>query len=503
MEPSGSGAAEPGEDDRGQEPAHERSYAPSNGAPTAAVPPPPRATPLHLDQAGGGADGAAGADRKGNGTLPPMVIPSSAGSGSSSAPSLDHAAALKAGAFGGGGAGGRAGCAGDVGRTRGGGDEGGAQRGGASARPQAGVQAAGDKENRRRGQQFNSLRAGEAMHSKEQDKLSQAKVAVKVRPKHDKLFLIKGAKQDKLLLVKRKSLGNLPKSKIFHKKGREICSEDVKHQVSHKKGRAICSEHVKYQTHRISEVRRYYNLASDEASHLDAYSKCRLVIGDGECFYRSFIFSYLEQVIDRQDTHEEHRLLRRVSTQRANIHWNSEFSRSRKAFKELIKEVMKWKSMESTSSRRKEKLLKYFSTYDKTQDIFVFLRLLVAVHICSHREEYEPIIQGPGGNYSLEVWCLQQVIPARLYADHVMMVALARALEVPLRVESFQRGYAPDIYTCPGVPRPGVTLLYSGDHYDILYPRAPSAHSSIHQASQRKHPGHQSSSHQASQRTPC
>lgn len=159
--------------------------------------------------------------------------------------------------------------------------------------------------------------------------------------------------------------------------------------------------------------------------------------------------------------------------------------------------------MESTSSRRKEKLLKYFSTYDKTQDIFVFLRLLVAVHICSHREEYEPIIQGPGGNYSLEVWCLQQVIPARLYADHVMMVALARALEVPLRVESFQRGYAPDIYTCPGVPRPGVTLLYSGDHYDILYPRAPSAHSSIHQASQRKHPGHQSSSHQASQRTPC
>ncbi|XP_044969744.1 uncharacterized protein LOC123429815 isoform X2 [Hordeum vulgare subsp. vulgare] len=32
MEPSGSGAAEPGEDGRDQEPAHERSYAPSNGA---------------------------------------------------------------------------------------------------------------------------------------------------------------------------------------------------------------------------------------------------------------------------------------------------------------------------------------------------------------------------------------------------------------------------------------------------------------------------------------
>uniref|UniRef100_A0A453N1P6 Uncharacterized protein n=1 Tax=Aegilops tauschii subsp. strangulata TaxID=200361 RepID=A0A453N1P6_AEGTS len=183
-----------------------------------------------------------------------------------------------------------------------------------------------------------------------------------------------------------------------------------------------------------------------------------------------------EQVIDRQDTHEEHRLLRRVSTERANLQWNSEFSRSRRAFKELIVNVMKWKSTESTS------------------------RLLVAIQICSQRELYEPIIQGPGGNYSLEVWCLQHVIPARVYADHVMMVALARALEVPLRVESLQRGYAPDIYTGPGVPRPSVTLLYTGDHYDIIYPRAPSAESSSHQASQREHPGDQSSSHQASQR---
>ncbi|XP_020182716.2 uncharacterized protein [Aegilops tauschii subsp. strangulata] len=437
-EPSGSGGAQPGEDGHGQEPAHEpSSYASSNGARSAAVPPPPRATPLHLEQAGGGADGsgsaAVGVDRRGNGTPPPKVIPSPPSS--------------------------------------------------ATARPQAGVQAAVDKENRRWAQQLNSLRAEGAMHRKEQEKLSQVKAVVKVRPKQDKLFSKKGAKLDKLLLVKGKSVPSRLKSKIFRTKGR-----------------GICPEHVKHQTLRISEVRRHYKLTSDEANHLDAYSECRPVIGDGECFYRSFIFSYLEQVIDRQDTHEEHRLLRRVSTERANLQWNSEFSRSRRAFKELIVNVMKWKSTESTSSRRKEKLLKFFSTYDTTQDIFVFLRLLVAIQICSQRELYEPIIQGPGGNYSLEVWCLQHVIPARVYADHVMMVALARALEVPLRVESLQRGYAPDIYTGPGVPRPSVTLLYTGDHYDIIYPRAPSAESSSHQASQREHPGDQSSSHQASQR---
>ncbi|VAI53894.1 unnamed protein product [Triticum turgidum subsp. durum] len=112
-------------------------------------------------------------------------------------------------------------------------------------------------------------------------------------------------------------------------------------------------------------------VSSYEANHLDAYSEIRLVIGDGECFYRSFIFSYLEQVIDRQDTDEEHRLLdvvERMSVQHANLGWNSEFSRTSRAFKELIEKVMRWKGTESTSSCRKEELLQFFSTYDETQD---------------------------------------------------------------------------------------------------------------------------------------
>uniref|UniRef100_M8BES0 Uncharacterized protein n=1 Tax=Aegilops tauschii TaxID=37682 RepID=M8BES0_AEGTA len=128
-------------------------------------------------------------------------------------------------------------------------------------------------------EQLNSLRAEGAMHRKEQEKLSQVKAVVKVRPKQDKLFSKKGAKLDKLLLVKGKSVPSRLKSKTL----------------------------------RISEVRRHYKLTSDEANHLDAYSECRP-----------------EQVIDRQDTHEEHRLLRRVSTERANLQWNSEFSRSRR-----------------------------------------------------------------------------------------------------------------------------------------------------------------------------
>ncbi|XP_044418130.1 ubiquitin thioesterase OTUB1 isoform X2 [Triticum aestivum] len=324
-------------------------------------------------------------------------------------------------------------------------------------------------------------------NSVEQEKLSQVKVVVKVKPKQDEL----GINWSQI------------KNKIFRREGREICSE-----------------HVNHQTHPITEVRRHHRLDSDEANHLDAYSESRSVIGDGECFYRSFIFSYLEQVIDRQDTNEENRLLHvveRMSMRHGNLQWNSEFCRSSKAFRNLIKKIMRWKrhGRESTSSRCKEKLLEFFSEYDTTLDIFIFLRLVVAIQMCSHREVYEPLIPGLRGNYNLEDWCFWRVAPARRSTDHVMMVALARALEVPLRVERVRGGYDPDIYTGPGVPRPRVTLLYSANHYEIIYSRAPSAESSSHQASQRehaadqgssqqttqrKHPADQSSSHQASQR---
>ncbi|KAM0839919.1 hypothetical protein ACQ4PT_060002 [Festuca glaucescens] len=85
-------------------------------------------------------------------------------------------------------------------------------------------------------------------------------------------------------------------------------------------------------------------------------------------------------------------------------------------------------------------------------------------------------------------WCFQNVTLPREFTDHVMMMALATALEVPLRLERLYGGGSAEdnIYTGPGVVR--VTLLYTGNHYDIIYPRAPPAESSSRQDSQRESP---------------
>ncbi|KAF0934803.1 hypothetical protein E2562_028812 [Oryza meyeriana var. granulata] len=106
------------------------------------------------------------------------------------------------------------------------------------------------------------------------------------------------------------------------------------------------------------------------------YSEFRPVIPDRECFLRSFIFSYLEQVVDRIDTHEEDRLLaavRELARRADHFQWASEFSRRREAFERLIVKIKGWKRMwdyptSRVSYNRGEFLLEFFSSYDTTDD---------------------------------------------------------------------------------------------------------------------------------------
>ncbi|XP_008645727.1 uncharacterized protein [Zea mays] len=271
--------------------------------------------------------------------------------------------------------------------------------------------------------------------------------------------------------------------------------------------------HVNHQTIPMTGIIEHYNLMETDAGrgvifHSNvlnlrrAYSEFRPVHGDGDCFYRSFMFSYLEQVLDRQDTHEEHRLLAAVegvARHHAHLEWNSEFSLRHKAFKTLIKKVMRWKrhnrwkNVLTTDSYSKQKLLKFFSGCGRPDNIFAFLRLVAAIWIYSHSEEFEPLIPELDEYDTLREWCSQEVIRHKVFTDHVQMTALVTALGVPLRVEYLlQVGDGQDLYdrqedsqdytptsTCWSSHRrqlphvhvvPRVTVLYTNAHYDIIYP---------------------------------
>uniref|UniRef100_A0A0E0K0E4 Uncharacterized protein n=1 Tax=Oryza punctata TaxID=4537 RepID=A0A0E0K0E4_ORYPU len=224
-----------------------------------------------------------------------------------------------------------------------------------------------------------------------------------------------------------------------------------------------------------------------------------------------------EQVLDRVGTDEEKRLLAAVA---ANIKpealpidhpgWAPGFSQSHKVFEELIKKVIRWKRRQkgaASADSRRQKLLEFFSSYSTSDDILSFLKYAASIWMCSHREEYQPLIPELGDGYTMEVvsanislpllvselatilehfilislylfackqWCEIHLLQPREDTDHIQMTAVAAALGVTLLVENLHNGPAHDIYTADGVDVPRVTLLYTGAHYDILYPRHPS-----------------------------
>ncbi|EEE57102.1 hypothetical protein OsJ_06950 [Oryza sativa Japonica Group] len=292
------------------------------------------------------------------------------------------------------------------------------------------------------------------------------------------------------------------KKKLSDRQGKQLDEASTSNSPPHVDHKKIPMEEAVY--HYFGDIHNVLRLSKRERESViimrlvplhSHYSALRPVYRDGESFYRSFIFSYLEQIVDRVDMGEEDRLLaavRELARRAEHFQWASEFPRRREAFEKLIEKIKGWKRMLQYPTlrvrflkryNRGEFLLEFFSSYDTTDDIFAFLRLAAAIWMCSpdHITMYAPGVIGPGEGRSLEDWCSTQVIPPRVYADEVAVRALAAALQVFIRVEAPEYGGRQDSYYIAR-DRPRVTLLRMDSQYDIVYPLSPEL---IHQRAKR------------------
>ncbi|WVZ86976.1 hypothetical protein U9M48_033684 [Paspalum notatum var. saurae] len=169
---------------------------------------------------------------------------------------------------------------------------------------------------------------------------------------------------------------------------------------------------------------------SNALNFYDACSEFRPAHRVEECFYRSFIFSYVEKVLGTKDKHDEHHLfvaVKGVARQHVCLGWASESSRGQK--------VMRWKTHDRwnhvpSNSYRKEKLLDFFNVYEKTDDIFAILRLVAAIWKFSLVEEYETFVPELNEDILMDQ-CFNRVIQHMVFTDHVQI----QTLGIPLRVE--------------------------------------------------------------------
>ncbi|XP_072950862.1 OVARIAN TUMOR DOMAIN-containing deubiquitinating enzyme 1-like isoform X1 [Typha angustifolia] len=165
------------------------------------------------------------------------------------------------------------------------------------------------------------------------------------------------------------------------------------------------------------------------------YSSFRRARRDGNCFYRSFIFSYLEQVVEMQDDNEVYRILgildqfrQANQNQRQTVNTFDDFYSD---FTDLMVNIMEWKQI-STSFGHKQ-LLQKSQDENYASKMLAFFRLITSIEICARAEHFKPFL--PDMKYNtLEEFCRAEVIPMRIEADHVQIIALASALRVSMRV---------------------------------------------------------------------
>uniref|UniRef100_A0A1J3ELS9 Ubiquitin thioesterase n=1 Tax=Noccaea caerulescens TaxID=107243 RepID=A0A1J3ELS9_NOCCA len=222
------------------------------------------------------------------------------------------------------------------------------------------------------------------------------------------------------------------------------------------------------------------------------YTAIRRTRGDGNCFFRSFMFSYLEHILESQDRAEVDRIKVNVEKCRKSLqnlgYTDFTFEDFFALFLEQLDDILQG-SEESISY---EELVNRSRDQSVSDYIVMFFRFVTAGEIRTRAEFFEPFITGLS-NATVDQFCKSSVEPMGEESDHIHITALSDALGVAIRVVYLDRsscdngsvtvnhhdfvpvgtnGKEEATNEKEEVSAPFINLLYRPGHYDILYPKS-------------------------------
>ncbi|XP_038703635.1 OVARIAN TUMOR DOMAIN-containing deubiquitinating enzyme 1-like [Tripterygium wilfordii] len=228
----------------------------------------------------------------------------------------------------------------------------------------------------------------------------------------------------------------------------------------------------------------------------EQYAAIRRARGDGNCFFRSFMFSYLEHILDSQDKAEVARIKENVELCRKTLQslgyadFTFEDFFLGKPIICLFLEQLDSVLQGSETSISPDELILRCRDQSVSDYVVMFFRFVTSGEIRKRSEFFEPFILGLA-NSTVEQFCKSSVEPMGEESDHVHITALSDALGVPVRVVYLDRSscdaggmsvnhhdFIPATGDLPNASsgnsetiKPFITLLYRPGHYDILYPK--------------------------------
>ncbi|EOX99621.1 Otubain, Ubiquitin thioesterase Otubain, Peptidase C65, otubain isoform 6 [Theobroma cacao] len=220
------------------------------------------------------------------------------------------------------------------------------------------------------------------------------------------------------------------------------------------------------------------------------YAAIRRTRGDGNCFFRSFMFSYLEYVLESQDHAEVDRIKGNVEECRKTLQSLGYADFTFEDFFALFLEQLDSVLQGNEDSISQDELIIRSRDQSISDYVVMFFRFVTSGEIRKRSEFFEPFILGLT-NATVEQFCKSSVEPMGEESDHVHITALSDALGVPIRVVYLDRSSCDNggvsvnhhdfVPTSGGHSNatsgstepvsPFITLLYRPGHYDILYPK--------------------------------
>ncbi|KAA0723171.1 Ubiquitin thioesterase OTUB1 [Triplophysa tibetana] len=192
------------------------------------------------------------------------------------------------------------------------------------------------------------------------------------------------------------------------------------------------------------------------------YSHIRKTRPDGNCFYRAFGFAHLESLL------EDSKELQRFK----DVAAKSKLDLVNQGFTEFTIEDFHNTFMDLIDLCEKQQslgeLLSSFNDQSVSDYIVVYLRLLTSGYLQREHGFFQHFIEG---GRCVKEFCQQEVEPMSKESDHIHIIALAKALNVPILVEYMDRGEGGTVnhHIFPEGREPRIFLLYRPGHYDILY----------------------------------
>ena len=219
----------------------------------------------------------------------------------------------------------------------------------------------------------------------------------------------------------------------------------------------------------------------------EQYAAIRRTRGDGNCFFRSFMFSYLEHIMECQDQAEIDRIQANVEKSRKALQTLGYADLTFEDFFALFLEQLESVIQGKETSISHEELVLRSRDQSVSDYVVMFFRFVTSAEIQKRAEFFEPFILGLT-NTTVEQFCKSSVEPMGEESDHMHITALSDALGIPIRVVYLDRsscdtggvsvnhhdfmpvaGDLPNASCSSEKNIPFITLLYRPGHYDILY----------------------------------